>query len=247
VRSPTRLARLAGVLYLLMCILGVFAHLNVRAGIHAPGDAAATAAGIVANATLFRASLVADMIMATLFVFLGLVLHRLLRQTDRTAAGAMVTFVVVGAAMILVNLLFHHAALLVATDPTYAAAFGAEGADALALLLLDLHHDGYTIAGIFFGLWLLPLGYLAVRSGMFPRLLGVAVAVAGLSFVVDTLVRFAAPDLPAAVHAALTAPQFAEIAMILYLLIRGVRTPRRPDPAVAPLDEAHTIPEQARA
>lgn len=223
--SPSRIARIAGALYLLMAILGGYAHLGVRDSVHAPGDAAATAANIAANPTLFRFALVADIAMATLFVFVGFALYRLLSKTNRTTAGAMMMFVTVGAAMILVNLLFHHAALLVATDASFATALGAEATDALALLLLDLHHYGYIIAGILFGLWLLPLSYLAVRSRMFPRLLGIALGVAGASWIVDTLVRFAAPDLPGVIHGVLTAPQYAEFALILYLLFRGVRTP----------------------
>jgi hypothetical protein len=225
VTSPRRLARLAGVLYLLMAILGGAAHLGIRDSIHVPGDGATTAANVVANSDLFRLAFVADLAMATLFVFVGLAFYRLLRDVERTAAGAMVVFVIVGAAMILVNLLFHHAALLVASDASYASALGVEGSEALVLLLLDMHRSGYAIAGIFFGLWLLPLGYLAVTSRMFPRLLGVLLVVAGASWIVDTLVGFAAPGLPDVVHLALTAPQFVELAMIVYLLVKGVRTP----------------------
>lgn len=84
-----------------------------------PGDAAATALNIAANPTLFRLSLVADIAKATIFVFVGVVLYLLLRHVDRRAAGTLVVFVAVGAGMILVNLVFHHAALLVATDPSY--------------------------------------------------------------------------------------------------------------------------------
>ncbi len=223
--SPSRVARAAGVLYLLMAILGGYAHLGVRNTVYTPGDAATTTANIVGNPTLFRVSLVADLAMAILFVSVGVALHRLLRHVDLSAAGAMVLFVTVGAAMILTNLLFHQAALLVATDASVATSLGVEAADALTLFLLDLHQVGYTLAGIFFGLWLLPLSYLAVRSRMFPRLLGVALGVAGVAWIVDTVVRFAAPELPGIFRVALEAPRFAEFALILYLLIRGVRTP----------------------
>jgi hypothetical protein len=224
--ASKRTARLAGALYLLMAALGVFAHLGVRAGVHAPGDAAATAQNIVANPSLFRLALVADIAMATLFVGVGLVLHRLRRHVDRHAAGAMVVFVAVGAGMILTNLLFHHAALLVATDPSYAAV-GIEGSESLVLLLMDLHGHGYTIAGVFFGLWLLPLGLLAYRSDLFPRALGVLLLIAGGSWIIDTLVAFGFPDLPAVAHHLITAPTLAEFWLIAYLVTVGVRAPRR--------------------
>lgn len=228
--ASKRLARAAGALYLLMAAMGSIAHLGVRADIRVPGDAAATAQNIAANATWFRASHVADIAMATIFVFVGLTLYLLLRHVDRHAAGAMVVFVAVGAAMILVNLVFHHTALLVATDPSFDAV-SAHGADGLALLLLDMHDHGYTIAGIFFGLWLLPLGYLAHKSGLFPKALSILLVVAGGSWIIDTLVGFAWPELPELVHLVLTAPTFAEFWLIVYLLTRGVRVPK-PDQSV---------------
>jgi hypothetical protein len=220
-----RLARVAGALYLLMAVLGGIAQLGVRADIRVPGDAAATAANIAANPTLFRVSLVADIATATTFVFVGVALYLLFRHVDRHAAGALVVFVAVGAGMILANLAFHHAALLVATDPAYGA-LGAQSSDGLVLLLLDMHDHGYTIAGVFFGLWLLPLGYLAYQSGRFPRVLGILLVGAGGSWIVGTLVAFLWPDLPAVVHTIIAAPTVAEFWMIAYLVTKGVRAPR---------------------
>lgn len=224
-RSPMTLARVGGTLYLLVCVLGAVAHLGVRADVYVPGDAAATTSNLVANADAFRFALVADIGMATIFALLGVVLYRLLSDVDRGAATMMLVFVAAGAAMILTNLGFHHAALMVATDTGFVGGLGPAGSEATTLLLLQMHHDGYRIAGIFFGLWLLPLGYLIVRSSALPRLLGIALLVAGVSWIVDTLVGFAVPDLPDGVHAVLTAPTVAEFGL-LYLLVRGVRQPR---------------------
>lgn len=219
--KPRPLARTAGIVYLLMAILGGYAQLGVRASIHVPGDAATSAQNLTADPTAFRLALVADIAMATAFVAVGVLLFWLLRHVDRHAAGALVVFVAVGAGMILTNLLLHQAALLVATD----AAYGTLRSNELVLLLLDLHGAGYTIAGVFFGLWLLPLSYLAYRSGLFPRSLSILLAVAGGSWIVDTLTAFIFPDLPAVVHTILMAPTIAEFWLIAYLLIRGVRTP----------------------
>lgn len=219
--KPKPLARTAGIVYLLMAALGGYAHLGVRASIHVPGDAATSAQNLAANPTVFRLALVADIAMATSFVVVGVLLYRLFRHIDRHAAGAMVVFVTVGAGMILTNLLFHHAALLVVTETVYEPLHS----DELVLLLLDLHGHGYTLAGIFFGLWLLPLGYLAYRSRLFPRPLSVLLEVAGISWIVDTFVAFLLPDLPGVVHAILTAPTVGEFWLIAYLILIGVRTP----------------------
>ena len=229
-QSPRTVARLAGLLYLVLAASGIFAHFVVRDSIYEPGNATATLENIVADATLFRFALVADIVMATAFVALGVVLYLLLNHAGRQTATALVVFVCVGAGMILLNLTFHYAALLVATGEAYGSLAGVDNAT-LVLLLMDMHHYGYILAGVFFGLWLLPLGYLARKSGYFPPLLGTLLIVAGGAWIVDTLVRFIAPDLSEAVHFVLTLPTFAEFALLLYLLIRGVRAPA----SVAPI------------
>ena len=112
----------------------------------------------------------------------------------------------------------------VATDPTYTATVGAAGATALAMLMLDLQHYGYAIAGIFFGLWLVPLGYLTFKSGMFPKVLGIVLVVGGIGYLFDTLAAFVAPELTPIIHpiAALLGI-VAEVSLLAYLLVKGVR------------------------
>ncbi len=224
--SPRRLARTAGALYLVVGVLGGFAYAFLTGRVYVPGDPAATAGNVREHADLVRLAVVADLTQATVFVVLGMTLYLLLRRVHENAARAMVVFVAVAATITCLNLVFEFAALLVATDPSYVGAFGSAGSDALVLLLLDIQHYGYLIAQIFFGLWLVPLGFLAYTSRMFPRPLGVLLVVAGVCYLVDLLVLFLAPDLGARVNSALVAPPVvAEVWMLGYLLVRGVRSP----------------------
>jgi hypothetical protein len=158
--GPRVLARVAGLLYLLLAVLGGWAQLHARGSLLVAGDAARTTANIVAHETLFRLGIVADIAMATVFLLLGMVLHRLLHHVDERAATTLLVFVAVGAGSILVNLAFHVGALLAATRPGHSPE--------LVLLLLDLHQNGYVLGGVLFGLWLLPMGYLACRTPMLP-------------------------------------------------------------------------------
>lgn len=227
VDHPVRLARTAGLLYLALAVLGAWAEVYVRGTIHVPGDAAATASNIAAHEPLFRLGLGADILMATAFVFLGLALYRLLHPSHPRGATALLTFVAVGAGSILVNLTFHVGALIAVTDPTYAAALGDGTADVLALLMLDLHHHGYVLGGIFFGLWLLPMGYVALRSPQFPSWLGVVLVIGAACWVADPLVAFVLPDAPGLLRQVVSAPTtIAELSLLVYLLVRGVRDPR---------------------
>lgn len=223
--SPKRLARIAGLLYLIVAIFGGFAFGYVIATVYVPGDAATTAANVAANAGLVRIGVVADLVQATVLVFLAMTMYLILGRVNENAARAMVILVAIAAAIMCLNAVFEFAALIVATDASYAAAFGAAGSSALVLLLLDIQHYGFLIAQIFFGLWLVPLGYLAYRSGMFPKALGVVLVVAAGSYLLDTLVLFLVPDFGKQIHPALIiAPLIGEVWMLGYLLVIGVRS-----------------------
>lgn len=216
--KPQTLARTAGLLYLALVVLGTWAELVVRDRVHAPGDPATTAANIVTHEALFRWGLAADVLMAVVFVLLGLALQRLLHHVDERAATALLVFVSVGAGSILLNLAFHAGALRVATDSA--------SDDGLALLLLELHGYGYALGGVFFGLWLVPMGYLALRSGLFPKSLGVLLVVGGVAWIADPLIAFALPGAPGLVRDVVSLPTWlAEFGLMLYLLVRGVRSP----------------------
>lgn len=221
--KPTqRLARTAGLYYLVVAVLGAFAHI-VRAKVYVPGDAATSTARVAENADLVRYSLAADLVQATFLVAVVLTLHRLLHRFDIRMARAMVVFVVIAVPIITLNMLNQLGALLVATDPSYAAAFGVDGAQALVMLLLDLQHFGYLIAQIFFGLWLFPLGLLACRSGMFPKVIAVVLVTASSFYLVDVALQFLAPAAAAAVNPALiTLFTLAEASMLVFLLVKGV-------------------------
>ena len=81
------------------------------------------------------------------------------------------------------------------------------------------------IAQIFFGLWLVPLGYLAYQSGLFAKVLGVVLIVGGVCYLVDLLAAFLVPDVSKAIHSFIIIPSaIAEIWMVGYLLVIGVKT-----------------------
>jgi hypothetical protein len=241
--SPKRLARLAGLLYLAVGILGAFAFAAVYSAMYVAGDAAATASKLVANAGLVKMGVAADLIQVVVWVFLALTLYVLLRHVSGYAARAMVVLVAIGASLSFVNILFEFQGMRVATEPTYTAAVGAAGATALAMLMLDLQHYGYYIAGIFFGLWLVPLGYLTFKSNMFPKVLGVVLVVGGIGYLFDTLAAFVAPELTPIIHpVAALLGIVAEVSLLAYLLVKGVRDPAPMDllsqtvPAPAPVE-----------
>jgi len=148
----------------------------------------------------------------------------------------MVVFTAIGAGITLLNEIFEFEGLRAATGAVNLASLGPAGSHALVLLLLDTQHYGFLIAQIFFGLWLLPLGYLAYKSGMFHKALGVLLVAGGFCYLVGTLAAFLAPTSGQQINTFITIPSaIAEITMVLYLLVMGVRTQkptqRIPEPA----------------
>ncbi|HEX9098743.1 MAG TPA: DUF4386 domain-containing protein [Candidatus Dormibacteraeota bacterium] len=223
--TPKRLARIAGVLYLINGITSGFAFGYVLTKVYIPGNAATTAANVAANAGLVRMGVVADLFQGAEWVFLAMTLYLLLKDVHLNAARAMVVLVAIGAAIVCLNEVFQFESVRVATDSSYAAAFGAAGSSALVLLLLEIHHYGFLAAQIFFGLWLVPLGYLAYKSAMFPKALGAALVVGGACYLVGLLAVFLVPDLGEKINTFVTLPSaIAEISMLGYLLVVGVKT-----------------------
>jgi hypothetical protein len=223
---PKRLARIAGLLYLLIAVFGGFAEGFVYPKMYIAGDAAATAGNVIANPRLVRLGVVSDLLDQTLFVFLVLTLYLLLQHVNKGLARAMVVLVALAAGIESLNAVFEFAGLRVATGAVNLSALGAAGSNGVVLLLLDTQHYGLLIAQIFFGLWLIPLGYLAYQSrGMFPKWLGALLIVGSVCYLVDVLAAFLLPDISSVIHGYITIPSaLAEITMVVYLLVIGVRT-----------------------
>ena len=228
--SAKTLARIAGLLYLGTSVPFVFA-VQVRSRIIEPGDAAATVHNIRASATLFRVGLVADLVSWAGFLVTALALYLLLKHTNQLAAVAMVASVAVMVAVGYLNTVNQYSALTIAMSAAYANGLGQAGAHALVLMFTDVQSNGLDINELFFGLWLLPLSYLVIKSRYFPRVIGVLLIIAGLSWIGQFLVILLAPSLKGVISL-LGVGSDAELVFIGWLLVRGARPPK-PAPAVA--------------
>jgi len=204
-------------------VCGGFAEFFVRKGLIVAGDAAATASNILASQPLFRFGIVAELTGQVAFVLLVLALYRLLTPVNRNHAVVMVAFVVVAATVTTLNMLNQFAALYALSGANHLAVFDAGQLQALSLTFLDLHHAGYIIAQVFFGLWLLPLGYLIYRSGFIPRLIGALLIIACFGYLADVVIFFLAPGSNVELS---TFTFVGELALMLWLLVRGVNVQR---------------------
>src|SRR5262249_39499750 len=148
-----------------------------------PGDPSATASKILASEALFRLGIVSELIFASVFILVVRALYRLLNEVNRTQASLMMTVALVSVPIWFVNVLNEIAALTLMRGAGFLSGFEKGQLDALAMVFLDLHRDGFALAHIFSGLWLFPFGMLVMQSGFIPRILGVLLMVAGFGYV----------------------------------------------------------------
>ena len=212
-------ARLTGLAYLGLAISGMLGFLLIRQQLYVPGDAAATTANLVGNEALARFGVAVDLTVVLTQALAALLFFKLFRRVDAVAAGAIAAFGLVNSVVILVAAVFSATALDVALSGI--APTGDQAAT--AQLLYELADASWSLGGMFFGLWLIPMGWLAWRSGYLPRPLGWVLMVGGVGYVLSTYVSYLAPGL-AESSSALTVPAtVGELWMVGYLLWKGVR------------------------
>lgn len=221
-------ARVTGLLYLLIIACGLFSELYVRGGLIVPGDAAATAANIRAAEGLFRLGFASDLLVFLADVAVAVLLYVLLRPVSRPLALLAAALRLTGTAIYGANLLNHLAPLLLLGGGAPLQGFSGEQLQAMALLFLELHGHGYDLGLVFFGAHCLALGWLLWRAALFPSVLGVLMVLAGLGYLVGSLTLFLAPAHVDAVAPVYLAPLVGELALCLWLLVRGVRRPTVP-------------------
>jgi hypothetical protein len=223
--ASIKAARLAGLLYFVLAIVGAFSLLYVPSQLIVPADATATANNILASELLFRFGAVGGLTYPVIFLLLALALYKLFKGVDRTYATLLVMLVVAAVPIGFVNMLNQFAALELLGDAEYLAAFEPQQINAAAMLFLQLYNQGIIAVEIFWGIWLLPLALLILKSGFVPRILGVLLIIACIGYLVDFLTRLLFPGYAGVVAPVVGATKFGELAIILWLLIKGVKEP----------------------
>jgi len=221
--SPRARARMAGLLYLIVIVAGGWAQLFVRFHLVVRDDAAATAANILAREPLFRLGFAADLIGVVCYIGVVFILYELLKPAGRSVSLLAAFFGMAGNAIFAINLLNHLAAVVLLDNAHALAAFKPDQVQALALVFLKLHTQGYLIVMVFFGIYMALLGALIFRSAFLPRILGALLVVGGLVDVAISFAVFLAPPFADKLPSYVTSlGGVAEISLALWLFVAGV-------------------------
>ncbi len=222
--STKKTARVAGALYLLNAVTGFFGIMYVPSRLIVDGNASATARNILASEMFFRAGIVSELFCAAEYIFLVWVLYRLLSGVNKTHAWLMVTLALVSIPIMFVNALNEIAALALFHGSDFLAVFEKQRLDALGMLFLDLHGQGFVVSEILWGPFFFPFGLLVYKSGFLPRILGVLLIAAGFAYLADSLTSLLLPSYADLVN------RFAgilygvgELSTMAWLLIMGAK------------------------
>jgi hypothetical protein len=224
--ATVKAARVAGAWYLALVVVAPLRLMYIPTKLFVRGDATATAANIAAHEWLFRLGILADLLTGTIAIFVVLALYRLFKEVDQSLAALMV---ILGALMVtpiyFVNTLNDAAALMLVRGPEFLQVFDQPQRNALAMLFLRLHHHGVVANEIFWGLWLFPFGRLVMKSGFLPPILGIWLILNGIAYVVVSLTGLLLPQYQSAVFDSVFPALAGELAIMLWLLIRGAKVP----------------------
>ena len=229
--SPRTRARVTGFLYLVTVPLGIFSLMYVPSSLIVSEDAAATARNIMASESLLRLGIVSTLLGQIVGILYVLILYKLLKPVSKNIAVLMVVFSLLGMPMTMLNELTQLAVLQLLSGAEYLTVFTTEQLQALAYLFVRLHASGISIAALFWGLWLFPLGYLVFKSGFLPAILGVLLIIAGFGYLIDSFALFLFPGSRMAIG---LFTGWGEVIFPLWLVIKGVNTEQWEKRALAP-------------
>jgi len=221
--SPQVYARIGGGLYLFIIIAGIYGEVFVRSHLVAEGNATATAQKIMASEVLFRSG--SDLMMHLCDVPLTLIVYVLLKPVSKNLSLLAALFSLLQTAILSVNKLTLVAVVLLLEPGNYMREFEPRQISALMSLCLALHGYGFGIGLIFFGVSCLVTGCLLYQSGYFPKILGILQAIAGLCYLINSLLLLLAPAVAKMMFPEILLPAFiGELSTALWLLIKGVNT-----------------------
>lgn len=217
-----------GILYLMMGVPAAFSLFYIPSRFVVPGDAMTTARNIMDSEFIFRLGILGMLISQISFLYLALSLYNLFRDVDKKQARLLVTLVGVGVAIELANCLNLIAPLILLSGADFLSAFTKPQLDALTLGFLRLHGGGESIVTAFWGLWLVPFGILTIRSGYFPKILGLFLILAGVPYLVNSFISIVLP-VYAPIITGITMPlMLGEVPMLFWLLFKGAKIPMPP-------------------
>ena len=222
VNSLKNTARLAGLLYLIWIITGLYALFYIPSQTFVSGDTVATANKILANEFIFRTGIMNDLISSTIWVFMVLVFYRMFKQVNERQAKLLVALVIVQIPVVFIMDAFNITSLMILKGEILKT-FELSQRQDLAMLFLKINDYVALTLAMFWGLWVFPLAILVYRSRFLPRFLGVWLFIDGFALLVLSFTGLRLPQYKDMVSKIAFPAMLGEVAFMLWLLIKGAK------------------------
>jgi hypothetical protein len=219
--SINKTARTAGLLYLVFIIGSVIADLF---GHFVFADPQTTVNNIITHESMFRVGIVISLFSYVFFLLAAWYLYVLLKPVNQSIALLFLLFNLGGFAILVYSHLNLFSSLTLLSGSDYLKVFQPDQLQAQAILFINLYKTGSSIAQIPFGVWLLPLGYLVLKSGFLPKILGMLLIADFVAQLIYIFQRFLLPGYAALSYPCLVVSIIAEVSLTLWLLIVGVKS-----------------------
>ncbi|MBK6634903.1 MAG: DUF4386 domain-containing protein [Chitinophagaceae bacterium] len=217
------LARIAGLLYLIVIATGLFAEIFVRQAFKVSGDALTTANNIQSSEMLFRLGVVSDIVNFICGLPCVLIIYFLFKRINKFLLQLALIFVIIQTAIIAVNLLNQISPLLILGNNTYLKSFQPNQLATLSQLSLNIQEVGYAIGLVFFGFYCLLVGYVIFKSKMVPKLLGILYIISGIGYLINSFTMLLSKGFANPIFSYVAIPIFiGELSFCLWLLIKGI-------------------------
>lgn len=221
--APQTYARICGVLYLIIIAAGMFGELFARGPLIVPGNAVATANHITESVSLWRAGVAGDILMHMCDIGVMLAFYVLLSPVSRNIALFALLSNLIQTSVLVANKLNLLIPTFLLGDAEYLKVFTPQQLQTLSYVSLKTHDYGFGLGLVFFGMTCIALGYLMIRSGYLPKVLGIGMQLAGVCYLSYSFVLILVPALAARLVPAILLPPFiAELSTALWLLVKGV-------------------------
>jgi hypothetical protein len=221
--STNKLARLSGLVYLLLVVSGIVNLLYIPSQLFVRGNASKTLENIINSELLFRYGIVSGVVTFLTFMILPLILYKLLHKVNKNHAILMVIFALISVPISFVNLLNKFSVLTLISKAGYLQVMTNIELQTQVMLHLDYYNNGNQVVQIFWGLWLLPFGYLVYKSGFLPKILGIFLMLGCFGYLIEFFAHFLIPTYNNSLIQTLVGipSPIGEIGICLWLLIMG--------------------------
>lgn len=223
--EKNRTSRIAGLIYLGVVLTGIFSLMYVPSKLINYDSSALTFQNIKSSVTLFRLGIASGLLCYILFLFLPVVLYKLMKPVNENMAKIMVLLAIISVPMYFINVQNEFTALSIINNTSFFKGFSIEQIQTLFLFYINQYDDGMRLIHIFSGLWLFPFGYLVFKSGFLPKILGILLMIGCFGYIFNFTGRTLIPnysELGISSYISLPA-SLGEIGTCLWLLIIGAK------------------------